>query len=73
MLKNKIRSTNRFAVADDTLKGRGVYAQNGKNHNLRKDYPHRLNFYIKPPPLEVTIEEFEGFALDRLQGRYTFN
>lgn len=67
MLKNRIRSTNRFAVADDALKGRGVYAQNGKNHNLRKDYPHRLNFYIKPPPLEVTIEEFEGFALDRLQ------
>ncbi|KAJ1918086.1 DNA primase subunit pri2 [Mycoemilia scoparia] len=30
-------------------------------------YPHRLQMYNKPPELEITIEEFESFALDRLQ------
>ncbi len=31
-------------------------------------YPHRLSFYLYPPPVEISIEEFETFALDRLQG-----
>ena len=31
-------------------------------------YPTRLNFYREPPPLEISIEEFEQFALDRMQG-----
>ncbi|KAF9437965.1 hypothetical protein BGZ76_010335 [Entomortierella beljakovae] len=30
-------------------------------------YPTRLNFYLTPPPLEISIEEFEQFALDRMQ------
>ncbi|KAF9153868.1 hypothetical protein BG015_002419 [Linnemannia schmuckeri] len=30
-------------------------------------YPTRLNFYREPPPLEISIEEFEQFALDRMQ------
>ncbi|POV94021.1 hypothetical protein PSTT_17062 [Puccinia striiformis] len=33
--------------------------------NLR--YPHRLNFYNKPPDSEITIEEFESWAIDRLK------
>ncbi|CAO1614657.1 unnamed protein product [Sympodiomycopsis kandeliae] len=32
-----------------------------------KRYPHRLNFYNKPPTVEVTIDEFEGWAIDRLR------
>ena len=31
-------------------------------------YPHRLSFYERPPLEEVTIEEFENYALDRLRG-----
>lgn len=31
-------------------------------------YPHRLSFYTTPPLDEITIEEFEVFALDRLKG-----
>ncbi|KAI9331903.1 eukaryotic and archaeal DNA primase, large subunit-domain-containing protein [Pilaira anomala] len=59
---------NRFAAAAEAAnKGKAVYTENGKNYNLQKDYPSRLNFYLKPPPTEITIEEFEGFALDRLQ------
>ncbi|GJE90839.1 DNA primase large subunit [Phanerochaete sordida] len=30
-------------------------------------YPHRLNFYDQPPQGEITIEEFEICALDRLR------
>ncbi|KAF8212305.1 eukaryotic and archaeal DNA primase, large subunit-domain-containing protein [Mycena galopus ATCC 62051] len=30
-------------------------------------YPHRLNFYDKPPLFDVSIEEFETSALDRLR------
>ena len=33
-------------------------------------YPHRLSLYDRPPPVEISIEEFEQFALDRLQGRH---
>ncbi|KAJ7582779.1 DNA primase large subunit [Mycena floridula] len=30
-------------------------------------YPHKLNFYDRPPLYDVTIEEFETCALDRLR------
>ncbi|KAG5724621.1 DNA primase large subunit [Termitomyces sp. T112] len=36
------------------------------NHGSLK-YPHRLNFYDKPPLYDVTVEEFERCALDRLR------
>jgi len=31
------------------------------------DYPHRLNFYNVPPTAEVTLDEFEQWAIDRLK------
>ncbi|ORY06696.1 DNA primase large subunit Spp2 [Basidiobolus meristosporus CBS 931.73] len=40
-------------------------SQLGRSQNL--EYPTRLNFYNTPPLCEVNIEEFETFALDRLQ------
>ncbi|KAF9557599.1 hypothetical protein BGW38_009147, partial [Lunasporangiospora selenospora] len=30
-------------------------------------YPTRLNFYKDPPQMEISIDEFEQFALDRMQ------
>ncbi|KEY68173.1 hypothetical protein S7711_07262 [Stachybotrys chartarum IBT 7711] len=30
-------------------------------------YPHRLNFYTQPPTAEITIEQFEQWAIDRLR------
>lgn len=30
------------------------------------DYPHRLSFYLLPPTNEITVEEFEKWAIDRL-------
>ncbi|KAH8152560.1 uncharacterized protein LAJ45_03401 [Morchella importuna] len=30
-------------------------------------YPHRLNFYNLPPTAEVTLEQFEQWAIDRLR------
>lgn len=31
-------------------------------------YPFRLNMYSVPPVEDITVEEFEGWALDRLRG-----
>ncbi|KUL81533.1 hypothetical protein ZTR_10431 [Talaromyces verruculosus] len=33
----------------------------------QQDYPHRLNFYDVPPTSEITLEEFEQWAIDRLK------
>ena len=32
------------------------------------DYPHRLSFYDVPPTQEISLEEFETWAIDRLRG-----
>ncbi|KAH9926225.1 DNA primase large subunit [Fomitopsis serialis] len=37
-----------------------------ENHGTT-GYPHRLNFYDKPPLGDITIEDFETCALDRLR------
>lgn len=31
-------------------------------------YPHRLNFYTLPPTADITLEQFEQWAIDRLRG-----
>ena len=31
-------------------------------------YPHRLNFYSIPPTADITLEQFEQWAIDRLRG-----
>ena len=33
----------------------------------QQDYPHRLNIYQIPPTAEITLEEFETWAIDRLR------
>ncbi|KAL2195101.1 eukaryotic and archaeal DNA primase, large subunit-domain-containing protein [Corynascus similis CBS 632.67] len=30
-------------------------------------YPHRLNFYATPPTADITLEQFEQWAIDRLR------
>jgi hypothetical protein len=37
------------------------------------NYPHRLNFYSVPPHKEITLEEFELWAIDRLYGTECLN
>lgn len=34
----------------------------------QQTYEHRLNFYILPPTAEITLAEFETWAIDRLKG-----
>ena len=34
-------------------------------------YPHRLSLYLRKPDYEISIEEFEEFALARLEGKVT--
>ncbi|KJZ77733.1 Putative DNA primase large subunit [Hirsutella minnesotensis 3608] len=31
------------------------------------EYPYRLNFYIDPPTSDITLEQFEQWAIDRLR------
>lgn len=33
----------------------------------QQEYPHRLNFYEIPPTEEITLEQFEQWAIDRLK------
>ena len=32
-----------------------------------QDYPHRLSLYETPPTAEITLEQFEQWAIDRLR------
>lgn len=46
-----------------------VSIPNGAGVDTKKlQYPHRLNFYERPPVEEITIEDFEVWAIDRLRG-----
>jgi hypothetical protein len=36
----------------------------------QQDYPHRLNFYDVPPTAEISLEDFERWAIDRLRSEY---
>lgn len=36
----------------------------------QQSYENRLNFYVLPPTAEVTLEEFETWAINRLKGKY---
>lgn len=36
----------------------------------QQDYPHRLNFYEIPPTAEITLEQFEQWAIDRLKSMW---
>ncbi len=37
----------------------------------QQDYPYRLNFYETPPTTEISLEDFEKWAIDRLRGEYS--
>lgn len=36
----------------------------------QQQYKHRLNFYRIPPTAEITLEEFEEWAICRLKSEY---
>ena len=36
----------------------------------QQEYPSRLNFYEIPPTAEISLEDFERWAIDRLRGGY---
>jgi hypothetical protein len=37
----------------------------------QQNYHHRLNLYVVPPTAEITLEEFETWAINRLKGAHT--
>jgi DNA primase large subunit len=34
----------------------------------QQEYKHRLNFYTVPPTAEISLEQFEEWAINRLKG-----
>jgi hypothetical protein len=34
-----------------------------------QSYPHRLSFYEIPPTAEISLEDFETWAIDRLRSK----
>lgn len=57
-----------FRKVKRRIDGRRNFESDGKgfSDDLAK-YPHRLSFYRLPPTEEITLEEFETWAIDRLQ------
>lgn len=44
--------------------------QFAKAEFAQQHYGHRLNFYTLPPTAEITLEEFETWAINRLKGMH---
>lgn len=38
----------------------------------QQDYAHRLNIYEIPPTAEITLEQFEQWAIDRLKSMHIY-
>ncbi len=57
-----------FRKVKRRIDGRRNFEPTGKgfSYDLGK-YPHRLSFYRLPPTEEITLEEFETWAIDRLK------
>lgn len=53
-------------LAQDGGKGAQVAHHPSRGSGLAQ-YPFRLNMYSVPPVQDITVEEFEGWALDRLR------
>lgn len=47
------------------------YAPEVKVYFKDEKWPLRLNFYDQPPDQEMTVEEFETWAIDRLRRKFT--
>lgn len=46
--------------------------QFAKAEYAQQNYEYRLNFYRLPPTAEITLEEFETWAINRLKGAQRF-
>ncbi|KIJ44004.1 hypothetical protein M422DRAFT_75395 [Sphaerobolus stellatus SS14] len=56
---------SRITAQSSTTNGGTTSTFNTDSFGLR--YPHRLNFYSVPPKEDITIEDFEIWAIDRLR------
>lgn len=54
-----------LAVQTKGSNGRGTPAM-----EAAESISQRISMYLEPPPGEVSIEEFERFAIDRLRGEF---
>ncbi|KAL7419375.1 DNA primase subunit pri2 [Cryptotrichosporon argae] len=64
------RPTTRHNIAPSGLGGSAPEVKLNRRHSgapTSERYPHRLNFYERPPLLDITLEEFETTAIARLR------
>ncbi|KAG0689826.1 hypothetical protein C6P40_004395 [Pichia californica] len=47
--------------------GPSTYLAGPANETILKEYPDRISFYKLPPLTEVTLDQFETYAIDRLK------
>jgi hypothetical protein len=55
------------AAATGAAAATGQVEKHGTTVTRSSRYPHRLNMYQDPPMDEITVEEFEEWAIDRLR------
>ncbi|KAH7107551.1 DNA primase, large subunit [Auriculariales sp. MPI-PUGE-AT-0066] len=56
-----------FPGSRTTTNAAAAWGSASVNLQLNLKYPHRLNFYSDPPLDEITLEEFESCAIDRIR------
>ncbi|CAG8526603.1 16474_t:CDS:10 [Funneliformis caledonium] len=56
-----------YSIDKSNKRSLSSYTYEVKRHQGKKSYPHVLNFYSISPTEEITIDEFESFAFDRMQ------
>lgn len=59
---------NNASTSNLTNNNNGEVKINPKFNN--KKFSNRLSFYDKAPTEELTLEEFETWAIDRLRGKF---
>ncbi|KAI5804524.1 DNA primase large subunit [Geopyxis carbonaria] len=60
------RQTRKRAFEDTRKKHFSSSGPSGSSGFKSVDYPHRLNFYSTPPTAEITLDQFETWAIARL-------
>ena len=67
--RQQAASTSRGASSSSTAEVTRYSIANSASGGSAK-FPYRLNFYDRPPLEEITLEDFELWAIDRLKGAF---
>ena len=48
-----------------SVKSRKIKLESGRNLT---DYPHTIQLYSEPPQTDISLQQFEDYAVERLKG-----